>query len=454
MSRRARALVLTFPVAFGALVAGWYGLAMAVTSLLCALDERRSVQRLVGILAVVMGVLMAVATVTEGSLDRVGASFATDRDLAALAGQLAGVMVVLLVCVAIVDERATATPGGVAATDAGVATGAWIRFAPWARVEAATVGLIGLGAAVRGIADPEALAPVYREIAANIERGAAYGRGTGVAVAESAVVAPAAPIVAALGPFGARFALTVVGIVAAVLLVALARGIAGPRAGLIAAAVTVVLPSWWGASLPAMLVIVGVLAAASLGDPDRIDTRRAIGAGLALAFAALARPEALLASVAVVAMLLLSRRRGPAAIVVAAAAVAYAPWYLWVVKTFHTGRPTTGLGRDVAGTVTSLPWGSYGVVLDVAVVFAALAVVVLARARGGSPAVRVPEVLWASPWPTLAAMGAALMLLDGNDPAARALGLPAALVVLAAWGAGIAADTAAVARRAAAVAER
>lgn len=433
-----RAVVLAVPLAFGALVGGWVGLAVAATSLVCALDDRAWVRRLVAVLAIGLGIVMAVSTVTEGSLSGAGASFATDRPVAALAGQLAGILVVLIVGVALVDDdtelssdtgRGTASPPGDSGRSPSPARALLDLLSD--RIAVVTGLLVVAGGIVRTVADPEAMAPLYREVAANIERGAVYGLGSGVTVTESAVVAPAAPILAALGPFGAGFVLGGAGLVAAVLLVVAARRIAGARlapvAGLAAAAATIVLPSWWGASLPAALVVVGVLGGWVLADPERVDGRRAVGAGLALALAALARPEALVAIPAVVVALVIARRRPAAWIVAGTALLAYSPWYLWVVRNFDTLRPTTGFGRDVEGTVTELPWGALGTAVDLALLAAALALVVVPRPGTRAALGRVR----AAPAPLLLAAGVAFTLVAAGDPAARAIALPAAIVTIA-----------------------
>ena len=146
------------------------------------------------------------------------------------------------------------------------------------------------------------------------------------------VVLAAADLVGANGYLSHRLLGAVIGTVTVVLIGLLGRRVAGPRVGLVAAAIAAVYPMLWGADVALMsetlygVFVVGALLAAA--------HRRAALLGLLLGLAALTRGEALVL-LPVLAVPLFWRRWRALAITVGVFALVLAPWTIRNLTTFE-----------------------------------------------------------------------------------------------------------------------
>jgi hypothetical protein len=333
--------VLALGLAFGYLAAGFVGLLLAAASILCTVDERPRVRSSVGWSAVALMGIAAVATIFEGSRV-VSASFATDRGIASMTSRFAAIQAAVLLAGRIVEHAGTEEPLARRASPA-PATPAATPRPGFKRVDLLTSAIVAVGVLVRVVAGPVPLGALAGEIASNVEQGLAYGRGVPPAVTETALLAPAAPIIGGLAPFGPRFALLVAGAIAAFGVVLLARRHGTVEGGLAAAAIIALLPSWWGQQLPEALAVAGIAWAWLL--LERPEGRREVfGAGLCLGLATLARPEVALAVPLVVVWRWRAASPSRAALVVVGFALVFGPWQLWVTTNFGTPLPTTSVG--------------------------------------------------------------------------------------------------------------
>lgn len=351
-----------FILVVGYALGRWPGAALGLATLVAGRGDARRLVRAAGVGSAALLSLAAVATVSEG-IGRATARFADDRPTATSASLLAGLLLLVAVVGLVLDDRDRATAR--AAPDRGSPSprAGWISGladARWA-LPALTA------AAARWIARPDALSPLGREVARNIDLGIAVGRaGADGVVRPSAWVAPLAPIVDALLPMGGAFWNVVAGATTAVLVAVLGRRLFGDRCGLVAGVAYGLIPSVanqsLASSLAALLVMVGLVLLTpgqeSEGDATRLDrsTRHPASFGVkalkaaglvggALALAALARPEVLLLAL-VWAVIMGPRWRG--AVLVGVVLIVIAPWSLWVNQHFDTWWPTTSATSVVA----------------------------------------------------------------------------------------------------------
>ncbi|MFN8038167.1 MAG: glycosyltransferase family 39 protein [Acidimicrobiales bacterium] len=336
----------------------------------------------------------AVATVLEvvpGANDPT-LTFAANRPLAGNAGNVAAALLAVAVVLFAVVERPVdrAARWRPARRAGAVIADARRRLAADRSLvlAGATIGVVAL--AIRVVAAPPPLSTAAQQITRNLRSGSGYLTvidGRAVLLTDHP---PLAPLVGAFAPGGPRLVQLVVGVLAVALVWRLARRIAGPSAALVAGTVAAVAPALWDQQLPMVLAGAALVGAVLLADPERLDGRRAVAGGLALAAAGLARPEALVAVPVVAAWVLLvdrhrdepplDDRREPevgrgsrgalVAVLVAVPAVAFVPWVRVVASAVGLPLPLGSLGALVAepgaaGRLPSLLGAAAGLVLVV-----------------------------------------------------------------------------------------
>ncbi len=287
-------------------------------------------------------VLAAVATVVEvvPTHSAIGLDFSARRPVAARAAEAAGVLALVALVGFAYTERPRFSAVALPAPERG-ALPTRLRSLS-ATLPYAVVALVAV--AVRTQALPTALPPGYGPEVTALQAGGGF---------TTALRPPLATVIAAFAPGTARAALLVVSALTVVAVMRLAGRLAGGRAALLAGLVAAVLPSLWGQQLPEAVGALAVTTALVVLWPPALDVRRAALSGLALAAAALARPEALLVVPVALAWILVSRgRRALPQLAVAGAvgALAFAPWQLWVQRSFDSWLPATSLGPTLAGS--------------------------------------------------------------------------------------------------------
>ncbi|MEZ5142817.1 MAG: glycosyltransferase family 39 protein [Acidimicrobiales bacterium] len=317
-----------------------------------------------GAFLVLVGAALATVLEAGGPNGDPTLSFATDRPLAAQAGNVAGALLaVAVVMFAVVERPSQAAPRWLPATSARASRRDLARRVAAARTWAAPAATIGVVAAViRVVAAPPALSGAVAELADRVRSGTGYV----VTVDGRAVAAtdhpPLAPVLAAFWPVGPRLLALLCSLALVVAVAAVAHRFGGRRAALLAAAVAAVAPSLWDQQLAVLAAGLAVTVAVLLADPERLDLRRAVGAGVLAGLAGLARPEALLAVPVLAGWIALGPRRrdtwrGVAAVVAVAAAVVL-PWFGPAGPGTITDRTVGAIGALLVepGASSRLPW--------------------------------------------------------------------------------------------------
>lgn len=295
--------------------------------------------------------LAAVASVVEAPLavSGIGLDYALDRPVAAAAGRLAGVALLVAVAIAAVTERAPSGPArSLSAQSARTrfsrrrASGLAAGIAALPYLVAATAVMVA--GAVRSVVP---LSPAEVVLAANLAAGMPP---------PSAGTPPLAAVVSAYFPVSPEAVVLAVSALVVVALMRLVRCWRGrpavAAAGLAAAAVVGATGPGLAEALATLLVAIGLVWLC----PAKVTIGRAVVAGLCLGAAVLARPEAVLTLPAALAWVSLAppRRAGTGArvtsslalslAVVAAAGVVVAPWQRWL----HTqgASPWAGVSAD------------------------------------------------------------------------------------------------------------
>ena len=332
-------------VGIGYLVGGLFGAVVAMAAIVALETEPPGT---VAWTAAATLVAAAAATVLQRwPNDHVDSSFATDRSLAAALGQAAAILAFIAVVWAARAERSAPRPHERVRRPA----------LPITRVHvgtAALVGTVGLVAwVVRVVFAPAAMPPGYSGSVEALQAGDGF---------ITAARPPLAAVVAALAPVAPDLLIVAVTGATVAVVAVLAGRVGGRRTAVVAGLLAAVLPSVWGQQLPEALAALGVAGALSWAWPDRLSPGRAVLAGLAMAAATLARPEAALLVPVVLLWLFAARpteRRGHwrgealAAVVLAAFVVGYAPWATWVASEHGTFLPSTNLGATLAGANTA-----------------------------------------------------------------------------------------------------
>lgn len=319
------------------------GVPGALIVLTAAIETQGGRRRAPAATALGLLALAALATVWGAPLTRgsVNLDYALDRPVAAAAGRLAGVAMLVAVAVAAAAERvpvlATATTappsrnvwtgllkervrlwnGGAALATVASAARAGLPYLIPAAVVVAAVALRG----------PLPLEPPEARLAHNVEMGQGY---------LAPEVAPLGPLVAVAVPVSAEVALLAVTVLTVVAAVGLARRLgvrsrAATGAGVAAAVVTGAAGQGLTEALATLLVTTGLVWV----SPARISNGRAAMAGLCLGGAALARPQALLVVVAATVWLVADlddwrRVTVPSALMAGSSLVVLWPWLRWL----------------------------------------------------------------------------------------------------------------------------
>lgn len=339
--RRTRVIVVVATSFFGLLVDGFTGGALGATAGWIATDEQAYRRRFLAGLTIALVVIAALGTVLEASnaADDLGPDYANQRELAGLATRTAVVFIVAITTRAALLQRAPTQATALAPPPAAAGD----------RMTMLVAATAGLGSAlVRNFVGPEPISPLYAEVAATIDLGVDFGRGGGFDAPTTALVTPVAPALAAFWPFGADAATVVFGAVLAACIVMLASA-HGRAVALVTAALVVVLPAVWGQQLPATVATAAVVVAWLALDPRR-PSPLVVLAGVALAIAALTRPEVILAVPVFVLWLAKRQRRRAAVALLLCVMVCVAPWHLWVHRNFDTWWPTTSVGPILAAS--------------------------------------------------------------------------------------------------------
>ena len=340
-----RLVVLAVAYLFGGLL----GVAVAVAGLVALELEPPGVVARAAVAALVAAGLATV--LEERPSDQVGISFATDRPIAAGLAEAAAILAFIAIGVAARSERAQWPRRAVSTrwSDLGITRD---RLATLM----ALIVVGGLAWAVRMAAAPAGMPPGYSTVVDSLRGGEGFA---------SALHPPLAPVLAAFAPVSPRMLTMLVTSATVAVVVVLGWRLGGRATAVVAGGLAAVLPSIWGQQMPEALAALGVIAGLAWAWPSRLTKGRAVLAGLSVAAATLARPEALLAVPVVVAWIFVdrppsernragTRRRAPlAALLVAGFLISYAPWGRWIDSEHGTRLPSTNLGVTLAGANTA-----------------------------------------------------------------------------------------------------
>lgn len=354
-------------------------------ALLVLLRFGRDPARPLALAAFLLLVVAAITTIVPEPLEP-NLTYASRRTIAAEAGAILGVFLVLATLIFAVTERApdpaprramVSLPGRERIVAALQEIPLGVRL-----LLPASVLVVG-AAALRFVLAPGGLPAAYDPLLRNIRLGNNYSIGpmngpvpSPYGVRPTGLFAPLAPSLAAFSPFGPRLLL----LGASVVLVALVGWVTyrrfGAPAAAVAMAVAAVSPSMWGQQLPNTLAAAAVLVGVALATPDRLNGARAFGAGIALGVALLARPDTVLAAVVVAAWIVAAGRTGTRRRLVPLAVgglLVGLPWltFIWTNFGFPRLAETLGATFNDPSAATRLP-GFIGLVVGAASVAALL----------------------------------------------------------------------------------
>jgi len=340
-------------MALGFVLIGFEVAPVALLAILAAVAWRRDPGRPLAFAACVMLVVAALGTavLVPVSSDTWSMSFAADRELAADAGRLAGVLVAVASVLLAYTERSPLSPP----RRGFVPPGWWARLSAPVRTGSLRtvrslypIGVAGfvltLGAAIRLILAPRALAAVYDPLLMNLRLGTHYSLELATNLGAPASLPPLAPVTIAYLPLAPRLLLVIAGLATMVVCGQVGNRLGGVWAGVMTLAIAAVLPSMWDAPLSAVLAGLCLIAAVALVDGRRATTTRVVCGGLAMGMAVLARPETVL----VLPMLVLwswDRGAAPRRLwqMSATALVTMAPWWVWIHQEVGGFLPTSSL---------------------------------------------------------------------------------------------------------------
>ncbi len=395
-----------------------------------------------GAFIVLVGAALATVLEVAPTSNDPSLTFAANRPLAGNAGNVAAALLaVAVVLFAVVERPIDPAPRWRPTRRTGAVLGDGMRRLGEQRRLAITGAAIGLVAlAIRVVAAPPPLSSAVQQITRNLRSGSGY-----LTVVDGRAVVltdhpPLAPLVGAFAPGGPRLVQLVVGLLAVALAWRLARRVGGPAAAVLAAGIAAVAPALWDQQLPEVLAGAALLGAVLLADPHRLDGRRAVAAGLALAAAGLARPEALVAVPVVVAWVVLvgtgratppegtTHRTTPSglvAVLVVVPALAFVPWVRIVASSARLPLPLGSLSALIAepgaaGRLPTLLGAAAGAVLAV------LALVAVGHDLDGW---RGRGQRWL-PLLVLPAIALAIGLVSGGQAGLLGWGAPLATVVV------------------------
>jgi hypothetical protein len=332
-------MVAVTAAAGGFLIGGLLGLVVVIAALLGmskSTGPRQAAAAACGFL-----VLAALATILEAPLggQDLSLGYATSRPVAAAAARLAGLALLVAILASAREERSPFALDSPAPRSPSLEVRAR-RLIASASPALPYAAAVALAAAVRGLTGPGSLSPASVSPVENLQAGLGYAVGTGERLPSA--IQPLGPMVAAFAPFSVGAAALVASCLAVLAAMRLGRRLAGRRAaaavGLLTAPLMVVASPRLDHALAAALVGAGLV----LAWPTDLTFQRAVGAGLCLAGAGLARPEAILVVplVALWAAAVLGRRAMRSMLfLVGAVIVATTPWLVWLQQRFDEWLP-------------------------------------------------------------------------------------------------------------------
>ena len=287
------------------------------------------------------------ATIGEATLDasEIGTNYAVARPVAASAGLYAAVLLL-----SAVTELSLAPEHRRLSTRSAPARMKW-RVGPEStdhgRRQRRALWFLAAGSGVAvgvvsGWWGPRPLPVWVEDLVLNVNTGIGYARTGDLDVHTTGLHAPAAPLMAALGPGGVELQRSVALGIMVMVLVFFGFRLGGLRLAGAVALVAPFVPLVWTQQLPTALASLGIAVAMVLVVyPDhRLRGGQVVAAGASIALAVLAVPWALVAGVAV------RPRQGARYLLLygAVIAVLVAPWALWVNDHFADA----GLSSDTA----------------------------------------------------------------------------------------------------------
>ncbi len=350
-------LLLGSAVVVGYLFVGRDVLILAI-GLVVLLRFGRDPGRPLALAAFALLVIAAIATIAQDPSGAINTSYASRRTLAAEAGAIVGVFLVLATIIFAFTERSpeAAPKRPVFRRVSLVEIDAFRRMVPrWAAFAAPYVPIGFIALAIRLVLAPAALPPAYNLLIENLRLGTGYSLAAPSGGVPVGTFPPLSSTFAAYFPLGPTVILLLVSLGTVALVARAAYVQWGRGASVLAAATAAVLPSLWAQQLPIQLAGLLVLGGVVLAEPRRLTTTRAALAGLCLGGAFLARPDAGAALVVVVVWLALEqgwRARGDIAALLATAGVVIAPWLNFVWTEFGLPWPMSTLAATLNDPTT------------------------------------------------------------------------------------------------------
>jgi hypothetical protein len=350
-------------VVIGFLFVGRDVLVLAI-ALLVLFRFGRDPGRPLALAAFLLLVVSAAFTIIQDYPPQVTLAYSSRRTIAAEAGAIVGVFLVLATIIFAVTERSPDKAPrrrvwrGVEQAD----FQALVRVVPpWVRLLTPYVGVGFLAMLVRGAGSPGGVPPAYDRLLDNLRLGNGYSLAVPSGGIPSGVYPPLGSTIAAYFPLGPKVALILVSLGTVALVGWCAHTRWGRPASIMASLVAAVMPSLWTQQLPVQLAGLSVLGGVVLAEPKRLTPRRAGLAGLCIGFAFVARPDAGIAAGVVLLAWIVSQRgfeaRGEIAGFLATMVLVVSPWLNFIWSEFGLPWPMSTLGATLndPSTVSRVP---------------------------------------------------------------------------------------------------
>lgn len=394
-------LVALFLVAVlvGYLLVGRDVVVLAI-AMLVLLRFGRDPGRPLALAAFLLLIIAGVASILQEIPPQLVVNYANRRPTATEAGAIVGVFLLLSTVILAVTERAPQRApwrpifrrpdrGALRATVARMSM-ALRRAWPYA-----AAGIVAAG--IRVVLSPVALPTVYTPLVDNLRLGTGYSMTAPSGAIPFGDTPPLAVGLVAYFPLGAGPALWLVGLASVATAGWYANRRWGRAASIMAVAVAAVLPSLWAQQLAVQLAGLFVLWGVALCDPALGRTSgRAVLSGALLGAAVLARPDAAVALIVVLAWIFVLDREAwrDAARVLVGAVVVMAPWVNFVWTSFGPPWLASTLGTTLNDPASATRLGYLGFAVSAAAVVVVLAALrdTLEDARTWMPFVAIPLV--------------------------------------------------------------